>query len=305
MEHLDNCTYCPHNCHVNRHNERKGFCKTDDSFNIASICIHTGEEPPISGPKGICNVFFTNCNLQCIYCQNYQISDNTIDRSHTKMTLPDVVSRITSLLNQEITHVGFVSPSHCIPQMKAIIKEINNQGYHPVWVYNTNGYDKVETLKSLEGIIDVYLPDLKYLESNLSAEYSRVPNYPEVAAKALKEMFRQKGSSLILDDEDKAISGIIVRHLVLPGYTENSLNVIRFLATELSPKIHVSLMSQYYPTPKVSHHPFLGSRLDKTEFEKVVKEMEKLGIDNGWIQEFESSDLYQPDFKKDHPFEQK
>jgi putative pyruvate formate lyase activating enzyme len=180
---------------------------------------------------------------------------------------------------------------------------IETMGYNPIWVYNTNGYDKPESLRMLEGIIDVYLPDLKYMENQPAWELSGARDYPEVAGKALKEMYRQKGSALHLNNEDNAVSGIVVRHLVLPGYLENSLKVIRFLAEEISPKIHISLMSQYYPVPKVNHHPRLAHPLKREDYQKVADEMDNLGMYNGWIQEFESSDYYRPDFDQDHPFE--
>ncbi len=257
----------------------------------------------ISGNKGICNVFFTNCNLQCIYCQNHQISTNRIGRQDTQMELSAVIARITSMLNKGVTHVGFVSPSHFIPQVKIIIDIIESLGYKPVWVFNSNGYDKPETLRLLEGIIDVYLPDLKYMETAIARHFSGAGDYPEVSAKALKEMYRQKGSALHLGEDGTAASGIIVRHLVLPGQVENSLKVLRFLAEELSPRIHVSLMAQYFPTEQVKHHPKLRHAITENEYKKVVGEMELLGMFNGWIQEFESSEFYHPDFDKDHPFE--
>ncbi len=294
---------CPRNCHANRFAGKVGYCRSDASFNVASICIHKGEEPAISGSDGICNIFFTNCNLQCIYCQNHQISDNQVNRSAYHMDVNEVIAQITSILDQGIKRVGFVSPSHFIPQMKVIINVIHFLGYKPVWVYNTNGYDKAETLRSLEGIIDVYLPDFKYIEQELAWQYSGARDYPEFAMKSLTEMYRQKGSALIRDDDQAAESGIIVRHLVLPGHTLNSINVLRFLAEELSPRIHVSLMAQYYPATRVKHHPQLNRGITESEYRQVVDEMEKLGMYNGWIQEFESSEFYRPDFNRDHPFE--
>jgi putative pyruvate formate lyase activating enzyme len=303
LKELENCTLCPRNCHADRLSGREGFCKSDASFSIASICIHKGEEPAISGSGGICNIFFSNCNLQCIYCQNHQISDNRISRTFHRLELEDVIRQVTAILDQGINRVGFVSPSHFIPQVKVIISIIEAMGYKPAWVYNSNGYDKAETLRTLEGIIDVYLPDFKYMDTDLGWRYSGARDYPDHASKALKEMFRQKGSALIMDEEDTAGSGIIVRHLVLPGHVQNSLDVMRFLAGEISPRLHVSLMAQYYPTKQVSNHPRLGRGLYESEYQQVVEEMDKLGMYNGWIQEFESSDFYRPDFNRSHPFE--
>lgn len=303
LQELEDCTFCPKNCHVNRLKGKTGYCKSDASFNISSICIHRGEEPPISGKTGICNIFFTHCNLQCIYCQNHQISDNRISGTFFRMELEEVVKQITAILDKGVNRVGFVSPSHFIPQMKLIIAAVQSQGYNPKWIYNTNGYDKAETIRSLEGVIDVYLPDFKYMDQDLSKGFSGAYDYPVVAVKALKEMYRQKGSTLIFDDDDQADSGMIIRHLVLPGNPENSKSVLQFIAGELSPRIHISLMSQYYPTPQVAAHPQLGRGISELEYMQVVEEMERLGMYNGWVQEFESSRHYQPDFEKIHPFE--
>ena len=300
---LGNCTLCPRNCNADRLKGKAGYCRSDASFSIASICIHRGEEPAISGSDGICNVFFTNCNLQCIYCQNHQISDNRISHSSCSMKLDEVIDSITAILDQGIRRVGFVSPSHFIPQMRVIIDVIESLGYKPVWVYNTNGYDKAETLRTLEEVIDVYLPDFKYLDAELAWQYSGARDYPLFAAAALREMYRQKGASLITGDDHTAESGIIVRHLVLPGQIQNSMDILRFLAEEISPRLHVSLMAQYYPTKKVANHPRLNHGITESEYRKVVDEMENLGMYNGWIQEFESSDFYRPDFSQPHPFE--
>ncbi len=302
LKQLEDCTLCPRSCHANRFVANNGFCRSGASFNIASICIHHGEEPAISGKNGICNIFFTNCNLQCIYCQNFQISDNRISRSFSSMALEDVISAITGILDQGINRVGFVSPSHFIPQIQVIIAVIHSLGYKPVWVYNTNGYDHPHTLRLLEGMIDVYLPDFKYLEPQLAHDYSGARDYPEFAMKCLKEMMRQKGPVLFRDDDNTAESGIIVRHLVLPGQVENSLKIMRFLAEEISPRIHVSLMSQYYPVKRVTNHPQLGRCVTEAEYQRVVEEMDRLGLSNGWIQEFESNEFYRPDFDQPHPF---
>lgn len=300
---LEDCAWCPRVCHVNRLKGELGYCRSDAGQNIASICIHRGEEPVISGEKGICNIFFTHCNLQCVYCQNYQISDNSTETTGPGLKVEETVKKIVKILDKGINRVGFVSPSHFIPQMLMIIEGVNALGFKPVWVYNSNGYDKVTTLKMLEGIIDIYLPDLKYSDASLGTSLSDVPDYPEIAGKALKEMFRQKGSTLILDENENAESGMVVRHLVLPGQVENSIRILHFLAEELSPRIHVSLMAQYYPTPRVCNHPQLSRRVTSDEYHEVVSAMERLGMHHGWIQEFDSSEFYRPDFNRDHPFE--
>jgi putative pyruvate formate lyase activating enzyme len=301
---LHDCDICPRECHADRFTSQLGYCRSDASFTISSICIHKGEEPVISGDMGICNIFFTHCNLQCIYCQNFQISDNTTPVSSAVMALEDVILRVSSILDSGINRVGFVSPSHFVPQMKIIIHTVESLGYKPVWVYNSNGYDKPETLRSLEGLIDVYLPDFKYMEAGLAGEYSDARDYPENASLALKEMFRQKGSVVHLDENNNALSGMIIRHLVLPGQIENSMKVLNFIAEELSPKLHISLMSQYFPTPKVSCHPLLKNTVTPEEYAVVVSRMEELDLHNGWVQELDSSSHYRPDFEQEQPFEE-
>jgi len=297
------CSICPRNCYADRFSDKQGYCNTGAGFNVSSVCIHHGEEPPISGKEGICNIFFTGCNLQCIYCQNYQISNKNVYRLEKDPSLNGILDKIIPILDKGITRVGFVSPSHCIPQMKQIIDGIHSSGYKPVIVFNTNAYDKVETIRSLEGMVDVYLPDFKYMENKLADDYSDAADYPETASSAIKEMYRQKGAALHLDENEAALSGIIIRHLVLPGHIENSLNVLRHIANEISPKLHISLMSQYYPTPQVSCHPVLNRTVTATEYKTVTDEMDNLGMENGWVQEIESTTNYQPDFNKPHPFE--
>jgi putative pyruvate formate lyase activating enzyme len=299
---LTNCTLCQHKCCADRLSDKLGFCKSDAGFGISSVCSHRGEEPVISGKKGICNIFFSRCNLQCIYCQNHHISRNTGFIVEEKPSLKDLTYRICSVLEQTENIVGFVSPSHQIPQMMAIIRELHKAGKHPITVYNTNGYDRVETLRMLEGIIDVYLPDFKYSDSNLARKYSQTADYPDAARLALKEMHRQKGSTLLLNDRNIAESGIIVRHLVLPGSADQSIEVLRCIAEEISPGLHISLMSQYYPTEMVGTHPVLNRTLTRHEFERVVEAFHQFGFYRGWVQDLESNSVFRPDFFKQQPF---
>ncbi len=193
MEPLAACNICPRNCNSDRLNGETGICGSNAGFNISSITLHQGEEPVISGPVGICNVFFSRCNLSCIFCQNYQISTNRGVVNERELQLEEVVDSITRLLDKGCHAVGFVSPSHYIPHVKLIIEAIRTEGYNPVFVYNSNGYDKVEQLRELEEYIDIYLPDYKYSDSILSKKLSKVPHYREDALLAIKEMYRQKG----------------------------------------------------------------------------------------------------------------
>jgi len=300
---LRDCTLCPRECHANRFEGSTGYCKADAGLNIASVCIHRGEEPVISGRKGICNIFFSGCNLRCIYCQNHEISRPCNKTSQSSQGLSETFDKIISILSTGVKSVGFVSPSHMVPQVKQIIKELNSRGFNPVIVYNTNGYEKTETIRSLSGLVDVYLPDYKYASPELAGDYSDAPDYPLVAIKALKEMYYQKGSVLRTDEEGNAENGLLIRHLVLPGNTEESKKVLRSIAEELSPGVHVSLMSQYHPVDGVKNHSEFNRALYREEYDSVVFEMEQLGFRNGWVQSMDSNQNYCPDFSRENPFE--
>jgi putative pyruvate formate lyase activating enzyme len=294
------CEACPRSCRADRA-VAAGYCRSGNGLEIASICLHRGEEPAISGERGICNIFFSHCNLQCVYCQNGQISRN--DAAVRRMSLDETVSAVARLLDEGAVSVGFVSPSHMIPQMRSIVEALRANGCRPVIVMNTNAYDRPGTIASLEDIVDVYLPDFKYMDHSLALELSNAWDYPEVALAAIREMFRQKGSNLALGDDGTASSGLIVRHLILPGQVENSKAVLRTIATELSPSVHLSLMSQYYPPPGIEGHPWLARTITRGEYEEVLDELERLGFHQGWVQELESQETYRPDFTKPHPFE--
>jgi putative pyruvate formate lyase activating enzyme len=300
---LENCSLCPRKCHVNRLSGEKGYCNTGAGFEIASISVHKGEEPVISGTNGICNVFFSHCNMQCIYCQNFQISSNKCRIKAPDRSLEEIVHIIINILKEGVENLGFVSPSHMIPQMKSIILALREEGYFPYIVYNTNAYDSVETLKTLEEFVDVYLPDFKYSDPSLSRKWSDAANYPEIAGLAISEMYRQKGNTIQLDENGKAERGLLIRHLVLPGKVENSIGVLRYLAHEVSNRITLSLMSQYHPISRVSETEPLNRKIRQTEYETVVEEMEKLGFSKGWVQDFDSADFYIPDFESERPFE--
>jgi len=301
-EEFRNCTICPRECGSDRFSDR-GYCNSGAEIAVSSVCVHRGEEPPIIGDGGICNIFFSRCNLQCIYCQNSQISsvsENVVDHI---LDLKKVLDMIIPLLEKGAGAVGFVSPSHFVPIVKMIVAALRYRGYHPVFVYNTNAYEKVETIRELDDYIDVFLPDYKYADSTLAKNYSNAKDYPGVALAAITEMKRLKGTNLPLNENGYATSGVIVRHMILPNHVENSLEVLRRLAIEISPLLHLSLMSQYFPAHKVIDHPELGRVITSQEYEQVKSEMEKLGLSRGWWQEIESSDSYRPDFLNSHPFE--
>ena len=272
-------------------------------LSVSSVVIHKGEEPVISGDNGICNVFFGHCNLQCLYCQNQQISRNIHELQRTDLNLEKVTQQIIQKLNTGITHLGFVSPSHVPMQMKMIINSVRAEQFDPVIVFNSNAYDSVETLGIIAPDVDVYLPDFKYADNDLSMQYSGANDYLEHAIKAISTMIQQKGK-LKLDAEGMAIQGVIVRHLVLPGHIKNSLDVLRIIAREFGNDIHLSLMAQYFPIKNIKEYPNMNRILNPIEYDLVLEELEKLGFENGWVQELESHSNLLPDFDKENPFDQ-
>jgi len=298
---LKNCTICPRDCGVNRAAGHVGYCSTPAGYSISSIVVHKGEEPAISGRNGICNLFFTGCNLRCIFCQNHQISGNL---AKIKLWSEDqVITEIEKILEKGIHAVGFVTTSHVVPQIVSIIQRLRKSGINAVTVYNTNSYEKPEVIRALDGLIDVYLPDFKYINPELALQYSDAANYPVVAAAAIKEMYRQKGSYLQTNEHGEAESGLVIRHLVLPGHTQESIQLLNYIAEEISTGVHISLMSQYHPAHRAVHHHTLGRSLYPEEYRQVANEMLRLGFRNGWIQDEESVDFFNPDFYKEHPFE--
>lgn len=306
----------------------------DDRIHISSIVLHRGEEPPISGEKGVVNVFFPSCNMQCVYCQNWEIScRGTLGKV---MSLDEVCDAIISLLAQSENNLGFVSPTHFVLQMITIVEELKRRGHYPTVVYNTNGYELPETIRSLEGIVDVWLPDFKYSDDDLAEVLSEAPDYSKYALSSIKEMLHQAGTTLHTDDRGIARRGIIVRHLVLPGFVDNSIGVLRLIAENLSPNLHISLMSQYYPPDRLKNHKFetatkgksrirsvgkqdqsrtpsvgtqivnrksLHRPITRKEYESVFDTFHAVGFTRGWLQEYASQQTYRPDFSRDHPFE--
>jgi putative pyruvate formate lyase activating enzyme len=299
---LRDCSICPRECHVDRASAKLGFCQSGVGFSVASIFPHKGEEPVISGANGICNIFFNHCNMLCVYCQNYEISRNRESVAEESQNVEGILERIEQVLDGGIRLVGFVSPSHFIPQMKVLIAALRELRPGLRFVFNNGGYDRVEVIRELEELVDVYLPDFKYYDESLARRYSQAPHYPEIAKGVLKEMFRQRGSNLWIGDDGVVESGLIIRHLVLPGEVENSKEILRFIAEELSPGVHVSLMSQYWPTPAVRDHAKLGRKVTPAEYEEVLAEFSRLGFYRGWVQELESPDHYRPQFSSDLPF---
>jgi len=298
---FSNCQLCPHKCRVNRLQGEIGICNSNPDYNIAAICQHFGEEPVFDSEFGVCNIFFGSCNLSCIYCQNYQISDKSY-KSESYKNIDDVIYYITEILDKGCRYVGFVSSSHFLPHVEEIILTLRGLNYNPIFIYNSNGFENVDSLKKLENLIDVYLPDYKYVFNDIAFEYSEIENYSEISLEAIKEMYRQKGNTLRLSKHNEIESGLIIRHLVLPGNIENSKAVLKSIAENISPRVCLSLMSQYTPINKVRNHPILGRVINKMEYEEVKSFMYELGITNGWTQEYDSTTHYKPDFNNINPF---
>jgi putative pyruvate formate lyase activating enzyme len=272
-------------------------------FATGAICLHAGEEPAVSGKNGIVNIFFNRCNLQCRFCQNYQISRPCPEEETIFPNARALLAEVERFWAQGIRRMGLVSPSHVIPQVLSLIETAHALNWEPIFVYNSNGYDGLAALRSLKSKIHIYLPDFKYAEDTLAQAYSGVSGYSLAASRALEEMVRQVGVDLPSHQDGGASRGLIVRHLVLPGQVENSKAVLRRIVDICSNRVHISLMAQYHPTAEVIGDPCLGRPLKPEEYNEVLEECDRLGFENGWIQELVSAEHYQPDFSKDHPFE--
>ncbi|MBR7034239.1 MAG: 4Fe-4S cluster-binding domain-containing protein [Bacteroidales bacterium] len=293
-----NCTLCPHRCSVNREQGELGFCRLNAGLHIANISLHKGEEPIDGSENGVCNVFFSHCNLRCVYCQNFQISQPQTVIPNEVTDYETAVGQIISILRKDVDFLGFVSPTSHIPHMLRIIELVNEQGFFPKIIYNTNAYETVETLRQLENVVDIYLPDFKYADDEIGKQLSGIQNYSKIAISAIKEMYRQKKSQI--KDENPAL---IIRHLVLPNHVENSLAALKMIAKECSTDVFVSLMSQYFPVYKALEIKKINRAITTTEYNRVLDVLDELGFERGWTQLLESNDYYQPDFTKENPFE--
>ena len=297
------CDICPAKCGVNRINGETGFCHSRLLPIVDTVCQHLGEEPPISGIKGSGTVFFGNCNMRCVYCQNHQISQDWRKEQSKAITPAALAEKLLYLQNDQGCHnINFVSPSHFVPQILQTLLIAIPMGLKIPLVYNTGGYDSVDTIKALDGIIDIYLPDLRYASDKIAKQYSQAPHYVENSRQAIKEMYRQVGN-LKIDENEIAQLGLIVRHLILPEGLAGSEESIRWLAKEISPEVSVSLMAQYYPTHNAARYPALSRGITEGEYLEVIELLEELGIENGWIQEMSAPENYRPDFEREsHPF---
>ena len=276
------CNACPRKCNVERNigEFSRGFCKMPYNAVLARASLHLWEEPVISGERGSGAIFFSGCNLRCVFCQNFEISHENFGKQVSKSEFIDIVKRLE---NQGAHTINLVNPTHFVPFIKEVLSEYKPSV--PV-VYNTGGYDDVESIRSLQGFIDVYLPDLKYFDSDVSKKYSNAENYFEKASKAVLEMQRQVGKSVIKDGIMQ--KGMIIRHLVLPKNTDQSIKILRWIKDNLPIDTYISLMSQYVPYVKTEYKE-LNRRIVTAEYQKVIDEFERLGFENGFMQERSSA----------------
>lgn len=301
------CTVCPKDCGNNRLKDEIAACYSGRLPIVSSYTAHFGEEPCLSGTRGAGNIFFGNCNLRCVYCQNYQISQTWKTQRKNEITVERLAEMMLELEQRGCHNIGFVSPTHFAPQMARAILIATEQGLDLPIIYNTNAYDSVEVLRLLEGLVDVYLPDLKYADSAAGFTYSKVRDYAHFARLAIKEMHRQMGSELVFDSEGLLQRGLLIRLLVLPNDIADLEANLRWIRDELSPKTAISLMAQYYATNKAAtddRYILLSRRISEREWFEAVSLIDELGMEEGFLQEYESaSHYYRPDFTdSEEPF---
>ena len=303
---LKKCASCPRNCLVDRTGGELGTCQSRDLPIVSSFTPHFGEEPVLSGTNGAGNIFFGNCNLRCDFCQNFVISQNPKAEIRNEVSVERLSEIMLELQNRNCHNIGLVSPTHfSIPILKSI-KIAADRGLNLPIVYNSNGYDSIEMLKLYKDIIDIYLPDFKYGNNEYGRRYSKAPDYFDKAMLAIREMYEQVGSELVYEN-GVVVRGLIIRHLVLPNGLAESEEVFKFISRDLDPKIHISVMAQYYPTNRASRNILLNRKITQTEYERVLYLLDKYGLENGWLQELESNESYRPNFDEDreNPFSNK
>jgi putative pyruvate formate lyase activating enzyme len=305
---LERCTICPRDCFNNRLQNDIAACYSGRLPIVSSYTAHFGEEPALVGKHGAGNIFFGNCNLRCVYCQNYQISQTHKQQLKNEISHERLAEMMLELQGKGCHNINFVSPTHFVPQMARGILLAADQGLELPIVYNTNAYDSVEVLRLLDGIVGVYLPDLKYAEDEAGFLYSKVRSYKEYSRRAIKEMFRQTGDELVFNDEGVLQRGLIIRLLVLPNDVAGIRESLEWIKEELSPRVAVSLMAQYYPTHQAASQPrniLLSRRVSEGEWVRAMTALEELGFEEGWTQEYDGASFYyRPDFENaETPFQ--
>jgi len=278
---LSPCQLCPRNCRKNRLQGERGFCNSGEEILISSYNAHFGEEPPLVGEYGSGTIFFTNCTLRCVYCQNYPISQLGNGK---KVDVEELAEIMLTLQKRKCHNINLVTPTHFVPQILKSLKIAIKKGLNIPLVYNTSGYESVNTLKLLDKVIDIYLPDARYADNKVAEKYSAAPHYFQIMKEAIKEMYRQVGN-LKIDKKQIALSGLIIRHLVLPENLSGTREIMRFIVQEISPLAYISLMSQYFPAYLASQFPPLSRRINHNEYQKALMSFKEEGLENGWFQE--------------------
>lgn len=297
---LARCTVCPLDCGNNRLVGELARCYSGRLPIVSSYTAHFGEEPPLTGTRGAGNIFFGNCNLRCVYCQNYQISQAHKQQIKNEVTHEQLAEMMLELQGSGCHNINFVSPTHFAPQMARAILLAAEKGLRLPIVYNTNAYDSVEVLQLLDGIVDVYLPDLKYAEDEAGYLYSKVRSYRDISRAAIKEMYRQTGDQLVYDDGGLLQRGLVIRLLVLPNDIGGLRESLEWIHDELSSRVAISLMAQYYPTNVAGtnqRYTLLSRRISESEWLRAISALEEFGLEEGWIQEYDGAPFYyRPDF---------
>ncbi len=290
---LSDCTLCPRECHVDRINGKIGFCRMTHELVVARAALHYWEEPCISGDKGSGTVFFAGCGMGCVYCQNRNIA---LGQAGKQITVDRLAEIYLELQEKGANNINLVTPTHYVPQILDSLQSARKQGLQLPIVYNSSGYEKLETLKLLEGNIDIYLPDLKYMASQPALRYSNCEDYFIHTSRAIEEMVRQTGESKF-DSKGMMKKGVIVRHLTLPGYLEDSKDILSYLYKTYGDRIWISIMNQYTPMESVVKYPEINRRISEKEYEELVEYAIQLGIENGFIQEGDTaSESFIPEF---------
>ena len=293
MDMLESCMLCPRNCKVNRH-KSVGFCGASDKVKLAYYSLHQWEEPVISGENGSGTVFFSNCNLRCLFCQNKKISTdrNSYGEEISNEKLKEIFLKLQDL---GAHNINLVTPTHYVPQIIDVLKEVKNKDLKIPVVYNTSSYENVSTIESLNGLVDIYLADLKYFDEELGTKYSKCNDYFKCASLAIGAMYKQTGKFQIKDN--LLVSGLVVRVLVLPGHIDDSKRIIKYLYDTYKDNIIISIMNQYTPVCKIDDFPNLNRKLTDEEYDEVIDYACSLGIDNAFVQEGETqSESFIPDF---------
>jgi len=300
---LASCTICPHDCGNNRLLGEIARCYSGELPVVSAFTPHFGEEPALTGTGGIGNIFFGNCNLRCVYCQNHLISQNHREERKNEVSIGRLAQMMLELQEKGCHGIGLVSPTHFVPQIVLALESAAGAGLRLPLIYNTNAYDALEVLRLLDGVVDIYLPDLKYGDDAMGREFSKVDGYALHARRAVAEMHRQVGGALVKGEDGLVKRGLIIRHLVLPNDIAASREILTWIRDTLGADTTLSVMSQYFPTHRALTMPLLDRKVRESEYQKVLTIMEDLGLGNGWAQEFEASDYYRPEFEdRERPF---